>query len=173
MVNIDIIYIVVTLFCALLGIGMLFSKSALTCALCLLGILLGTASIYALQGAHLIATLQLVVYAGAIMVLFVFSIMLLNSSQIKDAVNIKSPKFILGMVSVLVVVAVGTFAFTHLPPPTTLGEWNTSMITQNGGNTVILAHSLFTEHYIAFEAVSVALLVAIIGAVTLAKRKVN
>ncbi len=66
---------------AILAMTMLFAKNAVTSALCLLGVLIMTAGIYGLIGEHLVATIQLVVYAGAIMVLFIFSIMLLNLNQ--------------------------------------------------------------------------------------------
>ena len=68
------VIIILCVISAVLAVTMLFTKSPITSALCLLGVLIMTAAIYGLIGEHMIATLQLVVYAGAIMVLFIFSI---------------------------------------------------------------------------------------------------
>lgn len=159
--------------CALLALVMLFAQDALTCALALLGILLGTAGIYAVIGEHFIATIQLVVYAGAIMVLFVFSVMLLNvqKSPARDF-SPTTPRFLIAAISALGLIGVGGYVLANFVPATT-GTWTQEMIISAGGNTRVLAHALFSRHYIAFEAVSLALIVALIGAVTLAKRKLN
>src|SRR6476659_9663041 len=74
----NVVLLILCVISAILAVTMLFAKSPITSALCLLGVLIMTAGIYGLIGEHLIATIQLVVYAGAIMVLFIFSIMLLN-----------------------------------------------------------------------------------------------
>ncbi len=155
---------------ALLALVMLFAKDALTCAMALLGVLLSTAGIYGMIGAHFVATIQLVVYAGAIMVLFVFSIMLLNLKKLGDRFPITSPRFLIGAVSGLAIVGAGTWGILQWIPQS-YGTWDNQAMLAAGGNTRILAHSLFTQHAIAFEAVSVALIVALVGAVTLAKRK--
>src|SRR3954462_11580383 len=75
------VIIVLAVIAAIFSVVMLFARNAVTSALCLLGVLIMSAGIYGLIGEHLVATIQLVVYAGAIMVLFVFSIMLLNLNQ--------------------------------------------------------------------------------------------
>jgi NADH-quinone oxidoreductase subunit J len=172
---VDITWVIggLAVICALLALVMLFAQDALTCALALLGILLGTAGIYAVMGEHFIATIQLVVYAGAIMVLFVFSIMLLNvhKSPAQDFSR-TSPRFFLAAVSALALYGVGAYALVQFAP-TASGTWTQEMVTSAGGNTRVLAHALFSRHYIAFEAVSLALIVALVGAVTLAKRKLN
>ena len=76
--NLQIIVLILSFITITLSILMLVAKNPVTSALSLLGILLCTAGIYGLMSEHFIATIQLVVYAGAIMVLFIFSIMLLN-----------------------------------------------------------------------------------------------
>lgn len=156
--------------CAVLAVTMLFARDALTCAMALLGILLSTAGIYGMIGAHFVATIQLVVYAGAIMVLFVFSIMLLNLKKLTDRFTVTSPRFLIGAVCGLAIVGAGTWIILQWMPQA-YGTWDNQAMVTAGGNTRVLAHSLFTQHAIAFEAVSVALIVALVGAVTLAKRK--
>lgn len=155
---------------AILAVTMLFARDALTCAMALLGILLSTAGIYGMIGAHFVATIQLVVYAGAIMVLFVFSIMLLNLKKLSDRFAVTSPRFLIGAVCGLAIVGAGTWVILQWLPQD-YGTWTNQAMVDAGGNTRVLAHSLFTQHAIAFEAVSVALIVALVGAVTLAKRK--
>lgn len=169
------VIIVLAAISAVLAISMLVAKNPITSALCLLGVLLMTAGIYGLIGEHLIATIQLVVYAGAIMVLFIFSIMLLNlnkeSTELKD-----KPGIFIGAVTM----GLGVFGFIayalnehflkhrqEIPA----GEFSSEKVIALGGNSKVLSHALFSQFYISFEVISLALLIAIVGAVVLAKRK--
>lgn len=169
------VIIVLAVISALLALTMLFARNPITSALCLLGVLIMTAGIYGLIGEHLIATIQLVVYAGAIMVLFIFSIMLLNlNTESKDFKN--KPALFLGAVAmglaVFGFIAFGLnehFAKHRLDVPT--GEFTSEKIIALGGNSKVLSHALFSQYYVSFEVISLALLVAIVGAVVLAKRK--
>mgnify|MGYP001015694152 CR=1 FL=1 len=172
MVDVNILVGVIAVFCAGLALLMLFAKEALTCALSLLGILLGTAALYGIMGEHFIATIQLVVYAGAIMVLFIFSIMLLNVRQTGDDIKLTSLRFALGALAGIALLGAGGWVLFDFVP-TGSGPWGQDAVIAAGGNTRVLAHALFSRHYIAFEAVSLALIVALVGAVTLAKRKLN
>lgn len=171
---VDISYILgfIALVCAALAMVMLFSKDALTCALALLGILIGTAAIYGLQGEHFVATVQLVVYAGAIMVLFVFSIMLLNIKRGDADFKVTSVRFGVAALSGILLFAAGAWAIVQ-KVEVVQGLWTYEAIKSAGGNTRVLSHSLFTQHFVAYEAVSLALLVAMVAAVTLAKRKIE
>jgi len=171
---VDITYIMgaIALICAALAMVMLFSKDALTCAMALLGVLIGTAAIYGLQGEHFVATVQLVVYAGAIMVLFVFSIMLLNIKRGDTDFRISSTRFVTAAISGIAIFGAGVWAILQKTNVES-GPWNFVLIKQMGGNTRVLSHSLFTQHFVAYEAVSLALLVAMVAAVTLAKRKID
>lgn len=171
------VIIILVVVSALLALKMLTARSAITSALCLLGILLTTAGIYAVIGEHLVATIQLVVYAGAIMVLFIFSIMLLNLSQSEDDFK-KRPGFLVGTIA-LGMTAFGAIAyamkehFLNHGSDITVGSFSQDKIEALGGNSKVLAHALFSQYYVSFEIISLALLVAIVGAVVLAKRKVD
>lgn len=174
MVNISYIYYVLAFICVFLSLIMLFSRSALTAALSLLGILMATAGIFGLMGEYFIASIQLVVYAGAIMVLIVFSIMLLNIKKEKGDFSFKSFSLPLGLAMVIGILAGGVWSLNHFfsaQPLVEKGEFSKDKILALGGNTKVLAHSLFTHYYIPFEAISIALLIALTGAVVLAKRK--
>lgn len=162
---------------AILAMTMLFAKSPITSALCLLGVLISTAGIYGLIGEHLVATIQLVVYAGAIMVLFVFSIMLLNLTESVSEHKTKPVTFYCSLFLGLVVIGFLMFAikdhFSTSSLHPTAGIFTPEKIHELGGNSKVLAHALFSQFYISFEVISLALLVAIVGAVVLAKRKID
>lgn len=173
----SIAIVILCVISAILALTMLFAKSPITSALCLLGILIMTAGIYGLIGEHMIATLQLVVYAGAIMVLFIFSIMLLNLNE-NDSEYTKSPgMFIVGIALGMSVFGFLVYAlnehFGSHAATKKMGTFSPDVITQLGGNAKVLSHALFSQFYVTFEVISLALLVAVVGAVVLAKRKVD
>jgi NADH-quinone oxidoreductase subunit J len=78
---------------------------------------------------------------------------------------------------VLIILGAGFWAlYSHYQSPELLiakGEFDRETVKALGGNTQVLAHSLFTQFYIPFEAISLALLTALAGAVVLAKRKLD
>jgi NADH-quinone oxidoreductase subunit J len=160
---------------AILAVSMLFARNPITSALCLLGILLMTAGIYGLIGEHLIATIQLVVYAGAIMVLFIFSIMLLNlnneSSDLKAKPALFAGAGALGLTVFGFIVFALNEHFLNHRQDYPAGQFSPEKIAELGGNSKVLSHALFTQFYVSFEVISLALLVAVVGAVVLAKRK--
>lgn len=169
----SIVLLILSLICAGFAVTMLFSKNPITAALCLLGVLLMTAGIYGLIGEHMVATLQLVVYAGAIMVLFIFSIMLLNL-DVETREHKENP----GLFYTALTLGLGVFGLLvyainkHFEDGTrTVGNFSADMIKSLGGNSKVLSHALFSQFYVSFEVISLALLVAIVGAVVLAKRK--
>jgi NADH-quinone oxidoreductase subunit J len=169
--------IILALVSAFLAVTMIFAKSPVTAALGLLGVLICTAGIYGLIGEHLVATIQLVVYAGAIMVLFVFSIMLLNLNILETDFR-RKPKMLAGVL-VLSGLVFGGLAYAlnqHYAGNHAIhgaGPYTPEFIKSLGGNTVVLSHALFSQFYISFEVISLALIVAVVGAVVLAKRKVD
>ena len=71
--------------CVALAFGVIFNTSPVGSAMCLIGMMLGLAGIFVLLQAHFMAILQIIIYAGAIMVLFMFVIMLLNLKQAASA----------------------------------------------------------------------------------------
>jgi len=159
----------------ILSVIMLFARTPITGALSLLGIMLTIAGMYGLMQEHFIAAIQLVVYAGAVMVLFIFSIMLLNLKKEVLDFKLMSPSFLGTLVAcvglfVLLVSQLGLHfeSYNYLVPQ---GQFTPQAVVDLGGNTKVLAHALFSQYYLSFEVISLALLVAIISAVVLAKRK--
>jgi NADH-quinone oxidoreductase subunit J len=161
--------------------GVMAMGSALLCitrrnpvssALWLVATLFALAAMFVLLDAQFIAALQVLVYAGAIMVLFLFVIMLLNLGR-PGPTDIKGPA---GLAIAAVLSGLLLFQLRVLgsaPPPDaiqlpagTLAELQTRQ-----GMVGAVANSLFDAYLIPFEITSLLLLAAIVGAVVLAKRK--
>jgi len=145
--------------------GVLFLRNPVHCALSLVVALFLIAVGYVALDAHLIAALQIIVYAGAVMVLFLFVIMLLNLQPDPD--EAAHPLLKLGAaacaiaLATLVATAVGDWSETAPEP---------AVVPADFGTTRVVARSLFNDHVVAFELTSVLLLVAVVGAVVLARR---
>lgn len=130
------------------------------------------AAIYAMLGAHLIAALQVLVYAGAIMVLFVFVIMLLNADQPSlDLARTSGAVRTAVGVSVLALIGVFAWVFQSARFEMPRGSFTLDAIDQSGGDTQVVSEVMFSDYLLPFELTSVLLLVAIVGAVAIAKRK--
>ena len=145
------------------AVNLLVQRHPINSALSLIAVMVALAGEYLLLGAEFVAALQVIVYAGAIMVLFVFTIMLLNAGEeertqgSRVAILFGIPGMLLGSLLVAWVVLrhSGTEAVAAgaLPgPPKTIGEM------------------LFHEFLLPFEITSILILVAIMGAVVLASR---
>ena len=149
-----------------------FKKNPAVSAFSLVLVFFSFAAIYALLGAHLISALQIVVYAGAIMVLFIFVIMLLNAD---------TPSFDLGRShwALRVAAITGCFAlfvgFVYVFKNTALsplvGPFTPEKIDSLGGNTKVISTLMFTEYLYPFELTSALILAGIVGVIAIAKRK--
>ena len=115
--------------------------------------------------AHMVAVLQIIVYAGAIVVLFLFVIMLLNL-QVEEREMVPRPLIgaaVVGGLALGALVLLG-IGLTPLAPP--------APVASGYGGTQLLAERLFTTYLLPFELTSLLLLVAIVGAVVVGRRKV-
>lgn len=129
------------------------------------------AGIFALLQAHFLAAIQVLVYAGAIMVLFVFVIMLLNADVHSTDLGRSSTfaRIAAGIAAIgFVALFVKVFRETSFPVPT--GAFSPEAISKAGGNTKVVSELLFSEWILPFELTSVLLLAAIVGTVAIAKR---
>ena len=149
--------------CVAGAVNLLVQRHPINSALSLIAVMAALAGEYLLLGAEFVAALQVIVYAGAIMVLFVFVIMLLNAGVeertegSRVAILFGVPGMLIGSVLVAWVVlrhsGTGTVAVGALPgPPKTIGQ------------------ILFHEFLLPFEITSILILVAIMGAVVLASK---
>jgi NADH-quinone oxidoreductase subunit J len=155
------------------GIGMVTRKNPVASLLFLVLTFFSLAGIYLLLGAHFIAAIQIIVYAGAIMVLFFFVIMLLNLGHDYQA-DLRG-----GMWIVVGFVAAGAMGWLLWSNLGTAGA-----AVERGGAAQIaadveqlnavgaIAYPLFRNYLLPFELVGILLLVAIVGAVVLAKRRI-
>ena len=158
----------VIVFCALMVV---ISRNPVHCALFMLPLFFHVAGIYVMLNAEFVAAIQVLVYAGAIMVLFLFVIMLVKTEPIKGKRDF--------MVSWPVVAA---FAITLCGFLMSLmarsaftgnkGEYTSSAITQ-AGNSQVMGKVLFTDFVFPFEVASIILLVAMVGAIVLAKKRMD
>lgn len=128
------------------------------------------AGIYVLLWAHTIAVLQVLVYAGAIMVLFLFVIMLLSLTDTGPIVQLTPSRIAGGAATVALLVALVN-VFRKLPDGGTV-SWVSESRLATFGTLKELGAVLYTQWLFPFEAVSLLLLVAIVGAVVVAKARV-
>src|SRR4051812_29365400 len=140
-------------------------------AISLVGAFFFLAGIYVLLAAHLIAILQVMVYAGAVMVLFVFVIMLLNLKEEELGQERLTAWKIIGGASV--VVAVGLIALFALGRSYPTGFLRDMARSQPAFGTVKgVGHALYIASVLPFEVTSLLLTVAVVGAVVVAKGKI-
>jgi NADH-quinone oxidoreductase subunit J len=136
-------------------------------------VLFNLSVIYVLLDAHFIAAVQVLVYAGAIMVLFLFVIMLLNIGRL-GATDIKGPGGrIIALVAGLILLG-ELLALRHVKLPANAGlpDGALARLVEEQGAVQAVAMPLFQQYLVPFEITSVMLLAAVVGAVVLAKRKI-
>jgi NADH-quinone oxidoreductase subunit J len=157
-------------FTVISAVGVILAKSPMTSAMCLVASFFFLAGIYVLLWAHTIAVLQVLVYAGAIMVLFLFVIMLLSLTE----ASLRGPKLTFTSV-VGAAVALGLFAFLFISFRQMSGQ-SMAVLTANQaqsfGTLRELGRLLYTTYLLPFEAISLLLLAAIVGAVVVAKPRI-
>jgi len=143
------------------------NRNPVTSAVALAFNLVAIAGLYMVLDAQFIGLLQVIVYAGAIMVLILFVIMLLNLREEARAHPVGTFQRILAPVTTLLfAIVIGRAVW--LSAPSSFPEK-----TEGFGTAASLGKELFTRFYYPFEAISLLLIVAMIGAVLLAKRKVS
>lgn len=129
------------------------------------------AGIYAMQKAHLIAVLQILIYAGAVIVLFIFVIMLLNADI--PSISFKKSNVITRLVSVffaLLLFIMFSLVFIKSGLKVSKTGVTEEQIIAAGGNTRVLSELMFSKYILPFELTSALLLGAIVGSVYIAKR---
>ncbi len=150
------------------GVGVVWSRSPINSALWLILNLFCIAGLYLTLNAQFIAVIQILVYAGAIMVLFLFVIMLLNLSEMPSVTRFTIAR-LFGFFLVMGVLALLTYAVAA--GLDVLPERIVPAAAAVSGSPSTLARSLFTEYALPFEIIGILLLAATVGAVIIAKRK--
>ena len=147
-------------------------KSPVAAALWLVNVMFALAALYVMLDAHFIAAIQVLVYAGAIMVVFLFVIMLLNlghPSEIADARG-KWGKLAAGVLGLILLAEIAVVSGTRVRPEWILPRGEMDRLLAEKGAIGVVADPLFTRYLLAFELTSILLLIAIVGAVALGRR---
>jgi len=170
-VSVEIILFFVFSVCTLAGASLvIFAKSPLTSAMSLVATFFFLAGIYVLLFAHAIAALQIMVYAGAVMVLFLLVIMLLPLKDAPPPLRLSPARWI-GALSSATVLSILIYASL---------QWHNSLETNTTGQNALMYFgnledigiSIYTQWLFPFEALSLLLLAAILGAVVIAKKRI-
>jgi len=158
-----ILFYVISVFLVLTSLMVVFLRNVVHCALALVVALFLIAVLFVMLHAPMVGVLQVLVYAGAIMVLFLFVIMFLNPTASEPR---RKLWWIFGSVAALLLAGGLAALLSNGEAPA-----NPVAATEMFGSPEMLGKSLFTDFVLPFEIASVLLLVAIIGAVVLARRE--
>ncbi|MHB8735265.1 MAG: NADH-quinone oxidoreductase subunit J family protein [Terriglobales bacterium] len=146
-------------------------RNTMHCALALIVTLLAVAGLFVAAGAEFLAGAQVMLYVGGIMVLFLFVIMLVNLER-EQQVTQTAPQWVLGLLAVLTLgglLGVMLLRGTERWPAAVAAI--PAAVTGPGGNSERFSMELFQHNLLAFELVGLLLLIAMIGAVVLAKAR--
>jgi NADH-quinone oxidoreductase subunit J len=163
MIGSEIVFFLLAGLFVVASLLVIFQRNVVHSAIALIAALFLNAILFLTLYAPMVAALQVLVYAGAIMVLFLFVIMLLSPAALERR---RKASWVFGSLVALLLASILTFM--------TVGDERAEQrtaVTEAFGSPEQLAKSLFTDFFLPFEIASVLLLVAIIGTVVLAKRE--
>jgi NADH-quinone oxidoreductase subunit J len=163
-----ILFFIFAIIAVVCGLNLVLQKHPISSALSLIGVMGSLAVLYLMLGAEFLAAAQVIVYAGAIMVLFVFVIMLLNAGSEKPGGKSWFAQ-IAGVPLLLAFIAVMGFAIEAFLPALRSVRFG----SYAGGTAREIGRVLFTEYLLPFEVTSVLILIAILGAVVLARKEID
>ena len=166
-----IVFYIFAFFSVFGALGVLFLRNPIHCALSLVGTFFCLGVIYVILNAEFVAVIQVLIYAGAIMVLFLFVLMLLSSKDSgKEHKKFSVGKVLAVFISLGILVQI-SYIFNAkkliLGPK---GDYPIEVIEEIG-SIALIGRLLFTDYILAFEIIAILLLVAVIGAVVIAKRR--
>lgn len=161
-------FLILALVAIATALGMLLSRNAIYSALFLVLNFITVAVFYVLLGAPFIAMAQVTVYAGAIMVLFLFVIMLLGAESISGEFNWRKVIFP-GALALILAVESAYLLITRARPAGEIAPPNDVVNTIN--NLRDLGSALFNQYLLPFEVTSILLLVAMVGAIVLIRKE--
>jgi NADH-quinone oxidoreductase subunit J len=150
------------------GIAVVTTRNVVHAALWLIVVLAGVGGLFLLVGAEFVGITQFLVYIGAIVVLFLFGIML-TRAPIGRITGLTGKGWVsalvvaLGLAGVLAYVLIDAFRDVELPADT--------LVTLDGSNTAAVADSIFAQDLVPFEVVGLLLTAALIGAIALARKE--
>lgn len=147
------------------------ARNPVTSAIFLVADLFFISALYAQLDAHFTAAIQVLVYAGAIVVLFVFVIMLLNlKPEALGGIRFSFGEAVVMLVTLIGFAIVGVELYQRLPEQLPTGALSPAVVEQIGGNTYVVGMRMFTAYLWPFEMASVLILLAIVASVMIAKK---
>jgi NADH-quinone oxidoreductase subunit J len=149
------------------GIVTITRRNAVQSAIALIVSLMGVAGLYLMQQAEFLFAVQIVLYIGGIMVLFLFVIMLVNLDEASRQRQFNR-QWWLAIACIVAVAAEMAYVYSK---GTAAFPWTSPAQSTGPGNTELIADVLFSEYLLPFEIASVLLLVAVVGSVFMAKKK--
>ncbi len=155
------------------AINLLVQRHPINSALSLIVVMGSLALLYLLLGAEFVAAVQVIVYAGAVMVLFVFTIMLLNAGEEERTPHASRVALLLGVPGLIIGLGVVAAVVSHMTGMDHIGIGGPRVAngTMSFGAPQTIAHLLFRDYLLPFEVTSILILIAIMGAVVLARRE--
>lgn len=160
------IFMVIAGVASLAALGVVAFNNTVRSAMCLVVSFFMLAFLYFTLGAEMIGILQIVVYTGAIMVLFLFVIMLLNLGSLGILVEKRDPKLIIGGA-----LGLGMAALLGAQVIAPMASVTQIRAPEGFGTPQMVGYSLFSTYLYPFEIASILLLVGIVGSILLAKRR--
>jgi len=161
----DVLFYIFAALAVLAAISVVAQRTPIFSALSLIVVLCSLAVIYLLLGAEFIAFIQVIVYAGAIMVLFVFVIMLLNAGREVPTHRSRMARWLGPPLAVAFLVEILFAIWQQFP------AGGTRPASPLDAGPAAIGHLLFRNYVLPFEVTSILVLVAILGAVVLAKKE--
>jgi len=163
-----ILFLIFALIAVVCAINVVVQTHPISSAISLIGVMGSLAILYLLLGAEFIAAAQVIVYAGAVMVLFVFVIMLLNAGvEVKHGRSFMVQ--LLGVPLLIAFLGLVAWIVERLYPEGTTVHFGGF----KGGTPQAIGRALFTSYLLPFEVTSVLVLIAIVGAVVLGRKEIE
>lgn len=162
-----IVFLIFAIVAVVAAINLVVQTHPISSALSLIGVMASLAVLYLILGAEFLAAAQLIVYAGAIMVLFVFVIMLLNAGA-ENTKGIGSRAKYFGIPLLIAFLGLLSFVIQALLP-----KLGTVAFGVFHAGPAEIGRSLFTDYLLPFEVVSVLILIALVGAIVLARKEID
>jgi len=168
-----VLFFILAIVAVAAGLGVIAQRSAVRSGLFLLVNFCCLAGLYLLLNAQFVALVQVIIYAGAVVVLFLFVIMLLGGERAEESPDLHKYQWIAGVL--LGVLLLASIIWVLIPIGTSLdpagSEWLGELVRSD--NVREIGTALLTDFALPFELASMVLLVAIIGAVVLAKKRLE
>ena len=161
-----VLFFIFAILCVGGAVNLLISRQPINSALSLIVVMTSLAVLYLLLGQEFLAAAQVIVYSGAIMVLFTFVIMLLNASEEDRSRNRVKVAYAAGFPGVIALLCLLSFVFLHEKLHLGTSQLGDQVVTTNA-----LSRVLFRDLLLPFEVTSVLILIAILGAVALARKE--